>query len=86
MKGNRILATSYFVLSLCFYVLSLFQFIHDGSLGIVYLGLGSAFLSLGAVWLNKGKEKKDGTDGESKDTVSQDTPDEANHSKADGGE
>lgn len=59
MKINTIAAILYFIVSLCFYVLAIINFVNKGGLGVVYLCLGSTFLCLGAVFLNKDKDEKD---------------------------
>lgn len=56
---NKIITFLYYFASICFYIVSITNFIDkDSSMGVIYLCLGSAFLCLGSVWINKDKSKK----------------------------
>lgn len=57
-KANKIVSTLNYFTSVCFYIVSIIDFINkDNSMGIFYLCLGSMFLCLGTVWLNKSNKK-----------------------------
>ena len=56
---NKIVSTLNYVSAVCFYVVSISNFIsRDNSKGFVFLLLGTLFLCLGTVWLTKGNDKK----------------------------
>lgn len=58
-KTNRITSILYYFSSVCFYIVSIFDFVNkSNNMGIVHLCLGSTFLCLGSAYLNKDKEKK----------------------------
>lgn len=53
-KSNKIVSTLNYFSAVCFYIVSVINFINkDNSMGVFYLCLGSIFLCLGTIWLNK---------------------------------
>ena len=57
-KTNNLTSTLYYFSAMCFYVVSIIDFINkDNTMGAVYLCLGSAFLCLGSTNTNKDKNE-----------------------------
>ena len=53
-KSNKIVSTLNYFSAVCFYIVSIIDFINkDNRMGVFYLCLGSTFLCLGTIWLNK---------------------------------
>ena len=59
-KTNKTVTTLYFIAAVCFYIVSIINFINkDTSMGTMFLCFGSTFLCLGSVCQNKDKDKED---------------------------
>lgn len=57
-KNNKKIHTLYYFSAVCFYIVSIINFINNNnSTAVVFLCLGSTFLCLGSVCLNKDKDK-----------------------------
>ena len=57
-KTNKIVSTLNYFTAVCFYIISIIDFINrNNSMGIFFLCLSSMFMCLGTVWLNKSKKK-----------------------------
>jgi len=57
-KTNKIVSTLYYFTAVCFYIISIINFVNkDNNVAVIYLCLGSSFLCFGSVWLNKTKDE-----------------------------
>ena len=57
-KNNRIISILYYFSSVCFYIVSIFDFVNKSNNIIVDFCLGSTFLCLGSAYLNRDKDKE----------------------------
>lgn len=55
-KTNKTVSILNYFTAICFYIVSIINFVNKNSIGIIYLCLGATFTCLGSVWLNKDKK------------------------------